>query len=360
MARPRRDDQQRGIVRWVAQLVRGVRRAPPSAPAAEQTRDLVAPAWSGMEPARDRARRALADARQAMSGVLGDDARPLTADDESRADRDLERLRLSLESAEQDRAALREAVSALTTTISEWRGHLAPSARATARADEPRVPDYIPARFPIRAGMDSDDFTDATPASSDSAPPQADGLTATREREVPMAAPGISVAALAPDALVVPTVPPNQRAIAPPASESSAIDLPASEALAIEPPATDPPATEFGPTAEHGAVEQAAAADNPLLRRVFAAGTIGTRIELRPVPPFDEFTAFATRLATDGRVEHVESLAYRADMATLRLILRSPLRWDALRPLVEAALGGPLGDEQATWQGGALVIQRRA
>lgn len=107
------------------------------------------------------------------------------------------------------------------------------------------------------------------------------------------------------------------------------------------------------PTADTAASFAAIAA---LENRAFPAGTIGTRVELSPAPPFERFTGIVARLAADPHMEHVETLAYRADGGVIRITLRQPLRWPVLRALLESAIEQTLAPRQATLRAGVVHI----
>jgi hypothetical protein len=101
-------------------------------------------------------------------------------------------------------------------------------------------------------------------------------------------------------------------------------------------------------------VGSVAPAQASLLGRLFPGGTIGTRVELWPPPDAAVVQAAVARLTSEPLVEHVDAAS--GQTASLRLSLRSPVRWPELVPLLERALPGAFQEEAASWVDGVLRL----
>jgi hypothetical protein len=256
------------------------------------------------ETSRLRARRALLEARQALSGMLGETpgGPPDGAEALGEAPTpDLERLRAHLEESQRDRLAVREEIGRLRSEMEDL-------ARRLARLE----------------------VTAAAPAADEPGPPS--GI------EPADASGGTPVAAMAPS----------------------------DEGPPPTPGATDGAGAEAEPAA-HGEGERAGDATTvrelrervlrALRDRVFAAGTVGTRIELAPAPDAGELQAITERLQGEPLVDSAEPIETTEVAASIRVTLRAPLRWEQFGGLLERALQRPLRPGEVHWSHGAVRVR---
>lgn len=125
------------------------------------------------------------------------------------------------------------------------------------------------------------------------------------------------------------------------------------------PPAV-PGAADVRPTeAAAGPSPPDSAGLRALDERVFAAGTVGVRVELCPPPPEADVETVLDRLHVEPLVERAELVERRADAALLRVALRTALPWHDFRSVIERALRRPIGPDEAGWLDGALRLTLR-
>jgi hypothetical protein len=91
--------------------------------------------------------------------------------------------------------------------------------------------------------------------------------------------------------------------------------------------------------------------------RVFVAGTVGTRVELAPAPAEAELRAILDRLQGEPPVESAEPIETAAAGTSIRVTLRTPLRWEQFGGLLERALARPLRPGDVTWSHGAVRVR---
>ena len=237
--------------------------------------------------ARERARRALLEARRAMGGLIGEGAPPFTPATGELPAPGLERLQSYLEESERDRAALRDELKSIRATM------LAMQARLDA-FERPATA-VIPER------------QDVAPAPIDAA-----------------------------------------------ATPSPVVDRPAGGERADVAPA----ATSGEPAHEDPEVRELRDRVLRALReRVFAAGTVGTKIELTPAPPEPELEKIIDRFHAEPLIEHAELLERGEESALLRVTLRTAMRWDQFSALLERTLGRPISAGEASWSQGTVRVR---
>lgn len=105
---------------------------------------------------------------------------------------------------------------------------------------------------------------------------------------------------------------------------------------------------------------KAASATSALQQRIFPAGTIGTRVVLRPAPSESELQDILDRLNADPAIEHAEALESRNGAVTLRLTLRLAMKWDQFGPMLNRALGNDLIHGNVGWSEGAISLRPAA
>ncbi|MGH2584843.1 MAG: hypothetical protein ACRDJE_08020 [Dehalococcoidia bacterium] len=261
---------------------------------------------------RERARRALMEARTTMSGVIGETPVPLEVAESWPVQTvmpDLERLQRYLEESDRDREALRTEVITLRESVNALRAQL----------------DHIGPLLAAPAATVQSGASDGEPS------------IATEQREAdPL--PG------APDG-------------APPALADSAER---SEQVAETPPAEGLPeadsAEEGAPAGDEALRELRERVLRALHERTFAAGTVGTRVYLSPPPSAGELDRMVTRLDEEPPVEHAEVIETGDGAACVRVSLRTPLRWEQFSSLIERAIDQPLLQSEAAWSDGALHV----
>jgi hypothetical protein len=91
--------------------------------------------------------------------------------------------------------------------------------------------------------------------------------------------------------------------------------------------------------------------------RVFVAGTVGTRIELTPVPADDELQSILDRLQREPPVESAEPIETTSAGTSIRVTLRTPLRWEQFGSLLERALARQFRPGEVTWSQGAVRVR---
>lgn len=281
--------------------------SPPEAPAPPLTPEQTA--------ARERARRALIDARRTMSGVIGEEV--ISSDDAGETSLtavtpDLERLQTYLEESERERAELKEELTGLQQTVRLLQTRLDGLERA------------LPAP--------------AATTSNGAAPVAAEGEASDAQSE----APGTVVAeqpepVTADHAVTV-------------AEEGAEQQQAAPSSMPVEDHALD----------EAQVREMRERVLRALRERVFAAGTVGTRVQLLPAPTEGEFAEIVDRFNQDPLVEHaepVEAGEKDAAVAQVRVALRAPLRWEQFGALLERALGLPIPHDDVRWSQGAVQVR---
>ena len=311
----------------------------PEQPPAPPARALPALPSPDLDVARDRARRALMEARQAMGGMIPNDPPPAESNAESAnhtVSPDLDRLRAYLEEAEQERAALREEVAALRGALAALRVRLDGLER------------LLPAgRPPEPAGRtEAEEPPAAPPISPSEAPVQPESVAADHPAPRPLLA--ASADDTEAEAPAVDALQPPETAAPAPAADATA--------LAAAPGATPPsPANETPPDDADAVRELRERVLRALRDRVFAAGTVGTRIQLTPAPEQPELAGIAARLSAEPFVEHAEPLPDHP--GGLRVTLRTPLRWEQFGGLIERALDRPLAQGGVSWSHGAVRVR---
>ena len=270
----------------------------------------------GMETSRLRARRALLEARQAMSGMLGEPAGGPPGGAEALGEApapDLDRLRAHLEESQRDRLAVQEELGRL-------RREMAALALRIEKLEQSVVA------------------------------PASDGTSA-------VVGPETAAATVEPEAVATEAAPAGEPA-------------PAEAAPAGEPTPSAPAPDSGGPDtarAAHGEAERAA--DDTTVRelrervlralrdRVFAAGTVGTRVELAPPPDDEELEAIIERLRGEPLLESAEMIETTEVAASIRVTLRAPLRWEQFGGLLERALQRPFRPGAVAWSHGAVRVR---
>jgi len=262
-------------------------------PARRTTSIETSAAHSG-DLARDRARRALLDARRSMGGVIGEEI-PVIDDGLAPAtpvSPDLEHLQRFLEDSQRERATLRSEVSMLRDVVETLRARL----ELVERLRPPAPADCIPS--PRDLGV----------ASPEPAPPSAD----THDGSV------------------------HVRSQPAPTSRVSTND--GRESAAIPP--EDPGASEH----------------ISLLGRVFPAGTVGTLVDIVPGLSDAATDQLIEGLTEHPLIEHAERARGRPEATAIRVTLRAPMRWTDLRPTFARALRRSDDSLAAVWERGALRV----
>jgi hypothetical protein len=274
-------------------------RPAPALPARVETRSPD----GEIETSRLRARRALLEARQALSGMLGETPGGTPAGVEALGEApppDLERLRAHLEESQRDQVALRQEIGRLRREMEELARRLA---RLEATTPAPAADEPDPS-----GGIEAKDASGGPPAvlaPADEGPPPA-----------PVAADGAG--------------PDTERA------------------------AQDEDERGDDATAVRELRERVLRA---LRDRVFAAGTVGTRIELAPAPDAGELQAIVERLQGQPLVDSAEPIEMTEVAASIRVTLRAPLRWEQFGGLLERALQRPLRPGEVHWSHGAVRVR---
>jgi hypothetical protein len=265
---------------------------------------------------RERARRALLEARRTMSGMIGETPVPLEVAESWPVQAvmpDLERLQRYLEESDRDREALRTEVIALRESVNALRAQL----------------DHFERLLPPPATTVQNGGADGEPSAVE------DETEAGPTPDAPDTAPSEPVAAAELGEQLVET-----RSI-----EGS--------------PETSP--TEEGPSTDDEALRELRERVLRAVReRTFAAGTVGTRVYLSPPPAADQLERVVTRLNEEPLVEHAEVIETDDGAACIRVSLRTPLRWEQFSSLIERAMDHPLLHSEAAWSDGALHVQLRA
>lgn len=269
---------------------------------------LPPPPTPEQSAARDRARRALIEARRTMRGVIGDEPAQVTPDDAALAavTPDLDRLQNYLEDSERERAVIIEEMAELRETIRRLQSRL----------------DGLERMLPAPAGPEA-------AAAIDQVSQEPEGRAATdREPEPAVDAVVAEVAAGGP--------------IVQPDGGSAAAGMTPADA-----------ADEVRVQAMRERVLRA------LRERVFAAGTVGTRIQVEPAPAEPVFAEMIERFNDDPLVEHAEPVEAgdQDPVALVRVTLRAPLRWEQFGPLLERALGLPIAQQDVHWAKGAVHVR---
>jgi hypothetical protein len=299
--------QRRGLTGVAQRLALVVLPAPPSVAPANPilpTPELVMPEQNA---ARDRARRALIEARRTMSGVIGEEVVVADLADESMPPAitpDWEQLQAYLEESERERAALKEELAGL---------------RDVVRVLQSRLDDFE------RSHVVS---TDAGPQ-----PSPEEAAPAIEESENPPGAAGTPGEPKATEARASATE-------SPPEPETSVASVEAEE-----------PIKDTDQVREQGL--------HALRDRVFAAGTIGTKVIISPTPDEPARRAIIERLNDDPLVEHAESVNSKeddAEAALIRVTLRAPMRWEQFGALLERALDRPISQGDVRWSQGAVRV----
>jgi hypothetical protein len=301
--------RRRGVAGAIQRATLAVLPAPPVLPGPPRAETAVetAPDLSGI--ARERARRALVEARRTMSGIIGDE--PSAADvfvDDSGAGMmpDFEQLRSYLEESERQRAELREVVADLKEVVRSLQARLDGLERLLPAggpaAGNGAEPDMLEARDGETAVTSSDVTATASTANAD--PPAAGEATEGAEAAASPSAPG--------------------------------------------------PPVEGDRDGE--AREEQARAVAALRARVFAAGTVGTRVFITPVRDEPELDAILVRLNSEPLVDLAEPIEPDGDTTGIRVTLRAPLRWDQFGAILTRGLEQPLGDDGAVWMHGAVLV----
>jgi hypothetical protein len=157
-----------------------------------------------------------------------------------------------------------------------------------------------------------------------------------------------------------------------PAEDSAAPDVPAGVADQTDSspaPPTDLPGVgeHIGGQVSHGEAERAA--DEASVRelrervlralrdRVFAAGTVGTRVELTPAPTDDDLESILGRLQSEPPVESAEPIETTSAGTAIRVTLWTPLRWEQFGSLLERALARQFRPGEVTWSHGAVRVR---
>ena len=316
LSRSLREQPPRGGLAGVAQRVAlAVLPQPPLRP---QPRSLPAPDESAVR--RERARRALLEARRSMAGVLGDQPPAGVTESASTAEMpDLDRLRAAVEESDRERSALRAEIAALRDEMLGLRSRMQALERLLPAAAPPMPPQ--PSEATPAAAAEA--AAESTPA-SDSIP-----------------GPEVVAAAAASESL------PEKEAEATPAL---------SESTPVATPAETPHETER-PDDEAALRELRERVLRALRERVFAAGTVGTRVEFMPPPSPAELDEIIERLKDEPLLEHAEPLTAEAGATALRVTLRAPLRWEQFGTVLERALARPLGHGNVSWSHGAVRVR---
>jgi hypothetical protein len=285
---------------------------PPAAPLRRAAELLLTEPSPEQSAARERARRALLDARRTMSGLIGEEPAPSPAEEASLAPvtPDLDRLQAYLEESERERAALKEELVSLREIVSLLQSRLdgleralppGPAAAGTNGAEPLPVEDVSAIEAEEVAGRDG---RPEAAAGSGVAPAKEHGGEGDEQAPVADAAP------------------------------------------------TEPDVDEARVRELRERVLRA------LRERVFAAGTVGTRVRLAPAPSESAFVEMVGRFNEDPSVEHAEPLQPgEDDAAQVRVTLRAPLRWEQFGALLERALGVPIDQHDVHWSQGAVQVR---
>jgi len=290
----------------------------PSAPPAG--RPPIGIPTGGLDAGRLRARRALLEARQAMSGMLSEGSTTATDRDAlgPPLPPDLDRLRAYLEESERRHATLRAELEELRRESRSLRERVQALERAMTAA------------------------TPATGGTTDAAAEaRRGGVSHGRvEHEA-----GRNV----------------EEARAGAVGTSPTVATGTSDETE-QPPAIGPARTErLAPEADDAAVRDLRERVLRALRdRVFAAGTVGTRVELSPPPDEEEWDAIIARLEAEPFVDSAEPIGDAGADASLRVTLRTPLRWEQFGALLERALGRQFAQGEVGWSHGAVRVRRGA
>jgi hypothetical protein len=258
--------------------------------------------------ARERARRALIEARRTMSGVIGEEVAVAGLASESMAlaiTPDWEQLQAYLEESERERVTLREELAGLRDVVRALQSRLeiVEHQRPATTAD----PQPSAAPPPIERG---DAHAEAVDTTDD-----AKAIEAT-----------------------------SSAAESQPARESP------SATIAAEEPSED--------TSEVSELRERVL--RALRERVFAAGTVGTRIVISPALDEPALRGILERINENPLVDHAEPVEAReedAEATLVRVSLRAPMRWDQFGALLEQALDLPMSQADVRWTKGAVRVQ---
>ncbi len=277
--------------------------------------------------ARERARRALLEARRTMSGMIGEDVSVAALSEEPTSPAlspDWERLQAYLEESERERATLKEELEGL---------------RGTVRALQSRL-DGLERMLPAGVGATANG---AEPAVEQTEDQRIDQPATSVEGQTPETAPDVSD-----ESTPIPDVTPVDAA--PTDASEEVASRTTSPAVAVEEPAEDD--------------EQVRALRERVLRalreRVFAAGTVGTRVYVAPPPDEPALREMIERFNEDPLVEHaepIESGEGEVEAARIRISLRAPMRWEQFGALLERALGLPVAQGDVRWSQGAVHVR---
>jgi hypothetical protein len=303
--------QRHGIAGIAQRMALVVLPTPPAVVPAEPAIPVPELATPEMSAARERARRALVEARRTMSGVIGEEVVIADLPSESMPPAitpDWDQLQAYLEETERERAALKEELADLRETVRVLQSRLDGFERAlpaaTVAAPEPSTeqPETIP---------DGVELQPETLATTEA--PEPTEVSETTEG-----------AASAPDAA---TVSPD----------------------------------EEDPTDDEGQVRELRERVLRALReRVFAAGTVGTKVLVSPAPDEPALRGMIERFNEHPLVDHaelIESKEEDAEAATIRVSLRAPMRWEQFGDLLERALAQPVAQADVRWSQGAVRVQ---
>jgi hypothetical protein len=97
-----------------------------------------------------------------------------------------------------------------------------------------------------------------------------------------------------------------------------------------------------------------------LRERVFAAGTVGTKVLVSPAPDEPSLRGMIERFNEHPLVDHAEPIESKeegAEAATIRVSLRAPMRWEQFGDLLEQALAQPVAQADVRWSQGAVRVQ---
>lgn len=284
------------------------------APAAMVPADPIPPTLELVTPeqnaARDRARRALIEARRAMSGVIGEEVVVADLADESMSPAitpDWEQLQAFLEESERERIALKEELADLRDVVRVLRSRL-------------------------------DDFERSLPAAT------AAGLQPPSEQ------PASDVEKLATQPVTAGTT-----------DQTDAIAAKV-DVAEPSPELKSPIATVVAedPTDDAGQVRELRERVLEALRnRVFAAGTVGSKLLISPTPDEPALRSIIDRFNAEPLVEHAEpvnSTEDDAEAALIRVTLRAPMRWEQFGALLERALDQPIAQGNVRWSHGAVRV----
>lgn len=278
--------------------------------------------------ARERARRALIEARRTMSGMIGEDVSAAALSEEPTSPAlspDWERLQAYLEESERERTTLKEELEGL---------------RGTVRALQSRL-DGLERMLPAEAGATT---IGTEPTVEQTAEQPIDEPTTSVVGQTPEMAPDVSAESTpAPDVTPVDAAPTD-------ASEEVASSRTTSPAVAVEEPAGDD---------EH-VRDLRERVLRALRERVFAAGTVGTRVHVAPPPDEPALREMIERFNEDPLVEHAEPIDVKeggVEAAQIRISLRAPMRWEQFGALLERALGLPVAQGDVRWSQGAVHVR---